>query len=412
LRPWGLILGDRGAIATFLGSLSNHKSVILILELTMKTVMFVFGTRPEAIKLAPIILRMRESQDLKTHVCVTAQHREMLDQVLEVFGVAPDSDLDLMEPNQTLAGFASKAVGTLNAFLEKSRPDLVIAQGDTTTVFVAGLCAFYHRIPVGHVEAGLRTENKYSPFPEEMNRRLATRLTDIHFAPTEWTKQNLLAEGIPEQAIHVTGNSVIDALVIASEKVQKRHPRIPGLSIDPFSIPDRKMVLITGHRRESFGRGFESLCTAITELAEMFPDYRFVYPVHLNPNVREPVYRVLSDRTNVHLIEPVAYLEFVSLMMQSKIILTDSGGVQEEAPTLGKPILVMRENTERPEAVKAGCARLVGTDKNKIVSEVRKLLTDTKAYDAMSRVANPYGDGKTSDRISRIVHRYLNPQGS
>lgn len=372
-----------------------------------KTVMFVFGTRPEAIKLAPIILKMKALNQVRTHVCVTAQHRHMLDQVLEVFGIIPDSDLDLMTPNQTLAGFASRAISTLNSFFEESRPDMVIAQGDTTTVFVAGLCAFYHRIPFAHVEAGLRTENKFSPFPEEINRRLATRLTDIHFAPTEWAKQNLISEGIPEKAIHVTGNSVIDALLIASEKVKAKHPVIPGLPFDPMSIPDRQMVLITGHRRESFGQGFESLCSAISSLSEMFPDYKFIYPVHLNPNVREPVYRILSNRTNVHLIEPVAYLEFVALMLQSKIILTDSGGVQEEAPTLGKPLLVMRENTERPEAVKAGCARLVGTDKERIVSEVKRLLTDTSAYRAMSQVTNPYGDGKTSERIAAIVHESM-----
>ena len=372
-----------------------------------KTVMFVFGTRPEAIKLAPIILKMKALNRVRTHVCVTAQHRQMLDQVLEVFGIKPDSDLDLMEPNQTLAGFASKATATLNTFLERSRPDMVIAQGDTTTVFVAGLCAFYHRIPFAHVEAGLRTDNKYSPFPEEMNRRLATRLTDIHFAPTEWAKENLLAEGIAGDAIHVTGNSVIDALLIASAKVKKDPPVVPGLPFDPMELPDGRMVLITGHRRESFGEGFESLCSAIAMLSEMFPDYRFVYPVHLNPNVREPVYRILSNRENVHLIEPVAYLEFVTLMLQSRVILTDSGGVQEEAPTLGKPILVMRENTERPEAVRAGCAKLVGTDKGRIVEEVKNLLTDPAAYKVMSQVANPYGDGKTSDRVAGIVHDYL-----
>ena len=372
-----------------------------------KTVMFVFGTRPEAIKLAPIVLKMKALNQVTTHVCVTAQHRRMLDQVLEVFDITPDSDLDLMEPNQTLAGFASKATATLNSFLEKSKPDMVIAQGDTTTVFVAGLCAFYHRIPFAHVEAGLRTESKYSPFPEEMNRRLATRLTDIHFAPTEWARKNLIAEGIPERAVHVTGNSVIDALLLAIEKVKERHPKIPGLPFDPMTLPEGKMVLITGHRRESFGKGFESLCAAIASLSEMFPEYRFVYPVHLNPNVREPVFRILSNRSNVHLIEPVAYLEFVTLMLNSKIILTDSGGVQEEAPTLGKPILVMRENTERPEAVSAGCARLVGTDRQIVVSEVRRLLTDPAAYTSMSQVANPYGDGKTSDRIAAIVHEYL-----
>jgi UDP-N-acetylglucosamine 2-epimerase (non-hydrolysing) len=372
-----------------------------------KTVMFVFGTRPEAIKLAPIILKMKAAKRARTHVCVTAQHRHMLDQVLEVFGIEPDSDLNLMEPDQTLAGFVSKATGRLHSSMEKTKPDMVLAQGDTSTVFVAGLCAFYHHIPFAHVEAGLRTENKYSPFPEEMNRLLTTRLADIHFAPTEWARKNLLAEGILESAIHVTGNSVIDALLLAVDKVKKRHPAVPGLPFDPSKVPDGKMVLITGHRRESFGEGFESLCSAIAALSEAFPDHRFVYPVHLNPNVRKPVYRILSNRPNVHLIEPVAYLEFVTLMLHSRIILTDSGGVQEEAPTLGKPILVMRENTERPEAVNAGCARIVGTDKEKIIDEVQRLLTDPAAYNAMSQVANPYGDGKTSDRIATIVHEYL-----
>lgn len=377
----------------------------------MKTVSFVLGTRPEAIKLSPLVLAMRERGLMRPRVCVTGQHREMLHQVLEVFGINPDCDLDLMQPNQTLAGLTAKAIAAVDGYLAAERPDLVVVQGDTTTVFCAALCAFYRNIPVGHVEAGLRTGNQRSPFPEEMNRVLASRLTDLHFAPTESSRNNLLAEGVPDERIYVTGNTVIDALLLAVERVRASPPLIPGLPkglMDPGSR--ERLVLITGHRRENFGHGFEGICMAIADLARAYPHVHFVYPVHLNPNVREPVLRLLGsngelaarDRlvlANVHLIEPLSYLPFVALLDRSTLILTDSGGVQEEAPSLGKPVLVMRDTTERPEAVAMGTVRLVGTDRGVIVDETRRLLEDSRAYADMARTGNPYGDGQACARI-------------
>lgn len=366
----------------------------------MRKVSLIFGTRPEAIKLCPLILRMREMPDFDVDVCVTAQHREMLDTVLDVFGVVPDADLDLMRRNQTLASFTAGAVEAIYGYLDRVRPELVIIQGDTTTVLCAALAAFYHRIPVGHVEAGLRTGNKYSPFPEEINRKIATQIAEYHFAPTALSRENLLREGVPDERVFVTGNPVIDALHLAVEKIEHRQPPVPGVSAE-LMAPDgnRPLVLITGHRRENFGPGFESICRAVTTLARKFSHVEFVYPVHLNPNVQEPVFRLMSGIPNIHLIKPLDYLPFVALMRRSTLILTDSGGVQEEAPSLGKPVLVMRDTTERPEAVTAGTVRLTGTGTDAIVDGVTTLLTDDALYAAMARAINPYGDGTACRRI-------------
>lgn len=375
----------------------------------MNRISIIFGTRPEAIKLCPLILALKAHPAFEHHVCVTGQHREMLDQVLKVFDVVPDVDLGLMEEDQTLSSFTARAVSALDDYLVKYRPDLVIVQGDTTTTFCAALAAFYHHIPVAHVEAGLRTWRKDSPFPEEMNRVLTSRLTDIHFAPTETARQNLLKEGVPSERIFVTGNTVIDALLFAVDKVRAHPPEIPGL---PSRLMDsknhRKMVLITGHRRESFGRGFQNICEAIAELATQFPDVDFVYPVHLNPNVRQPVFQLLSGKDNIFLIEPQEYLAFVALMNRCTLILTDSGGIQEEAPSLGKPVLVIREVTERPEAVNVGTARLIGTDRSSIIEKTALLLTDSKAMRTMSEGKNPFGDGKASNKIIQILLETLN----
>jgi UDP-N-acetylglucosamine 2-epimerase (non-hydrolysing) len=369
-----------------------------------QTVAVIFGTRPEAIKLAPVILALRRDHGFRCRVCVTAQHRQMLDQVLEVFGIVPDVDLDLMQPVQTLAGFTARAITAIDEYLAHDKPDLVLVQGDTTTVFCAALAAFYHHIPVGHVEAGLRTGNLDSPWPEEANRVLTTRLAALHFAPTETNRQNLLKEGVAEDRIVVTGNTVIDALLLALESVRESMPTIPGLP-DSVSKPNGhnpRVVLITGHRRENFGDGLDNICTGIARLAHRFPDVEFVFPVHLNPKVREPVLRILGNNHrshNLHLIEPLAYLPFVALMNRASLVLTDSGGVQEEAPSLGKPVLVMRDTTERPEAVKAGTVKLVGTMTEQIVEETSRLLTDADCYEQMRRAHNPYGDGKAAARI-------------
>lgn len=367
----------------------------------------IFGTRPEAIKLAPIILALQEHPDFECHVCVTAQHRQMLDQVLRVFGIKADVDLNLMQANQSLAQLTARAVEGIDRYLQDSRPDMVLIQGDTTTVFCAALAAFYNHIPVGHVEAGLRTGNLQSPWPEEANRVLATRLTRLHFAPTERSRQNLLAEQVPDADIVVTGNTVIDALFMAKEMIAANPPHIDDLpaALQPGADDDPRMVLITGHRRENFGDGFENVCRAICELSELFPEVHFVYPVHLNPNVQEPVQRLLGDTANIHLIPPLDYLPFVAMMDRSHLILTDSGGVQEEAPSLGKPVLVMRDTTERPEAVDAGTVRLVGTDSAKISSGVTELLTDTSLYDPMAQAHNPYGDGQATMRhLEALIH--------
>jgi len=459
----------------------------------MKKVSVIFGTRPEAIKLAPVILALKEHSDFECHVCVTAQHRQMLDQVLQIFEITPDVDLDLMKPNQSLAGLTARAITGIDQYLVEYKPNMILVQGDTTTVFSAALAAFYHKIPVGHVEAGLRTGNMLSPWPEEANRVLTSRIAALHFAPTETSRQNLLREHIADESIVVTGNTVIDALFLALDKIKDNPPQVAGLpdflqpgmnheiherheSGDNFHTEETKgtkqrgegsheahedgesfhtedaketkptpqhptsnvqhptsprLVLITGHRRENFGGGFENICQAIAELARRFPEVHFVYPMHLNPNVREPVERILrgsEDRVrssevgapkaqslrskassgNIHLIEPLDYLPFVAMMNRAHIILTDSGGVQEEAPSLGKPVLVMRDTTERPEAVDAGTVRLVGTDYEAIVNGVSELLTDQAVYDSMSHAHNPYGDGRSTERHLNALKDFFN----
>ncbi|MBN2291382.1 MAG: UDP-N-acetylglucosamine 2-epimerase (non-hydrolyzing) [Pirellulales bacterium] len=387
---------------------------------TPNRVSIIFGTRPEAIKLCPLVLAMLDHRNLVPHVCVTGQHFEMLYQVLDDFGVVSDADLDLMQPNQTLAGLTSRAIAAIDEYLQASRPDMVIVQGDTTTVFCTALCAFYHNIPVGHVEAGLRTFNKRSPFPEEINRVLSTRVADLHFAPTETARQNLIREKTPTETIFVTGNTVIDALLFAVDRIRANPPQIDGLPdfLQPGSDNAQSdlspMVLITGHRRENFGDGFENICRAIAQLAERFPETHFVYPVHLNPNVREPVNRLLGTgsrenggKQNIHLLEPLNYLPFVAMMDRSTIVLTDSGGVQEEAPSLGKPVLVMRDTTERPEAVDMGTVKLVGTDTQTIVDNATVLLTDKQAYATMANAVNPYGDGKACGRILAAIEHSM-----
>jgi UDP-N-acetylglucosamine 2-epimerase (non-hydrolysing) len=378
----------------------------------------VFGTRPEAIKLAPVILAFKQESDIDFRVYATAQHREMLDQVLDIFDIQPDVDLNLMAPDQSLAGLTSRCVEEVDRCLEEEQPDLILVQGDTTTVMCAALAAFYRRIPVAHVEAGLRTWNLQAPWPEEANRVVTSRLATLHFAPTKSARRNLLAEGVDADVVMVTGNTIVDALFLALKKVRVTPPAIPGLP--EFLRQDRghvpRIVLITGHRRESFGQGFENICRSIIDLASRFPDVHFVYPVHLNPNVRGPVSEMLGNagsrassgsRRNIHLLEPLSYLAFVWLMNRSTLILTDSGGVQEEAPSLGKPVLVMRAATERPEAVEAGTARVVGDDRDRIVWEVSRLLTDAGAYAAMARAHNPYGDGRAAERIVRGCRAYL-----
>jgi UDP-N-acetylglucosamine 2-epimerase (non-hydrolysing) len=375
-----------------------------------RRVAIVFGTRPEAIKLCPVVLAMRGGTRLVPHVCVTAQHREMLDQVLRVFEVEPDTDLDLMAPNQTLAGLTARVIARIDEYLAAEHPDLLMVQGDTTTTMCAAMAAFYRRIPVVHVEAGLRTGDFSAPFPEEMNRVLTTRFAAHHFAPTATARANLLKEGIAAERITVTGNTVIDALRIAVERNRRNPPAIPGLPSEATRA-GRRLVLITGHRRESFGEGLESICAAIRDLAEAFPEVAFVYPVHLNPNVRGPVFRLLGNLQNVFQIEPLEYLPFVRLMELATLCLTDSGGVQEEAPSLAKPVLVMRTTTERPEVIEAGGAKLVGTVRERIFEEVTRLLTDPVAYAEMARGANPYGDGTAARQIVALCEQLLDRGG-
>lgn len=371
-----------------------------------KTIAVIFGTRPEAIKLCPVVLALKADPTFECKVCVTGQHREMLQQVLDLFGVKPDKDLALMRPNQTLGGLTSRAIAAIDEYLARETPDIVMVQGDTTTVLAGALAAFYHHIPVAHVEAGLRTWNMESPWPEEANRVLTTRLAKWHFCPTDNNKANLLKEGVPEKDIYVTGNTVIDALLMAKEKVKVNPPGIDGLPNDLMGS-DERMVLITGHRRENLGEGFENICIAIKNLSERFPETHFVYPVHLNPNVREPVERILGAYRgkNVHLIAPQSYLPFVALMNRAYLILTDSGGVQEEAPSLGKPVLVMRDTTERPEAVTAGTVKIVGTARESIEGEVIRLLTNEKEYSNMKMAINPYGDGFSVGRILGVLRK-------
>jgi UDP-N-acetylglucosamine 2-epimerase (non-hydrolysing) len=368
----------------------------------MKKNLIIFGTRPEAIKMAPLVKEFQKSSEFETKVCVTAQHREMLDQVLDFFNIQPDFDLDLMKPNQNLYTLTASIITELKPILESFNPDFVYVHGDTTTTMAASIAAFYSGAKVCHVEAGLRTQNKYSPFPEEINRQVTGRIADFHFVPTEQSKQNLLKENIEESKILVTGNTVIDALIESSKKVED----LENSEIDNLkSLIDssKKIILVTGHRRENHGEGFISICSALKEIAISNSDTQIIYPVHLNPNVKGPVYEILSEIENVKLIDPLTYPSFVWLMNQSFIIITDSGGVQEEAPSLGKPVLVMRDITERPEAVEAGTVILVGTDKNKIILEVNSLLKDSERYQSMSILHNPYGDGKACERIVEFI---------
>ena len=363
-------------------------------------VLTVFGTRPEAIKMAPLVHALARDPHFEAKVCVTAQHREMLDQVLKLFSIVPDYDLNIMQPGQGLTEITCRILEGLKPVLESFKPDVVLVHGDTTTTMAASLAAFYQRIPVGHVEGGLRTGDLSSPWPEEGNRTLTGHLATYHFAPTETSRQNLLRENIADNRITITGNTVIDALFWVRDRVLSDEALRNELTQRyPFLANGKKMILVTGHRRESFGRGFEQICHALAEIAANNPDVQIVYPVHLNPNVSEPVNRILGHVENVMLIEPQDYLPFVWLMNRAWLILTDSGGIQEEAPSLGKPVLVMREMTERPEAVSAGTVCLVGTDSQRIVNEVTRLLQDESAYQAMSRAHNPYGDGHACHRI-------------
>jgi UDP-N-acetylglucosamine 2-epimerase (non-hydrolysing) len=366
-------------------------------------VLVVFGTRPEAIKMAPLVQALRQSPSLQVKVCVTAQHREMLDQVLQLFDIAPDFDLNVMKPGQSLTALTSNILQGMEAVFARDKPDWVLVHGDTTTTMAVSLAAFYQQIRVGHVEAGLRTHNLYSPWPEEANRQIAGRLAQLHFAPTPQAEQNLLREGVSKAQIHVTGNTVIDALLSVTHKLRQDAVLNEQMQ-QRFSFIEagKRVVLVTGHRRENFGAGFESMCLALKDIAAL-PDVQVVYPVHLNPNVQEPVRRILGDVPHVHLIAPLDYLPFVHLMAQSHLILTDSGGVQEEAPSLGKPVLVMRDTTERPEAVAAGTVLLVGTDRQAIVDNTRELLNKPEAYEKMARAHNPYGDGKACQRICQTL---------
>lgn len=363
-------------------------------------VLIVFGTRPEAIKMAPLVKAFTKKNEVECRVCVTAQHRSMLDQVLDLFDIKPDWDLDVMQPGQDLTDITTRILTGLQPILKDWKPNVVLVHGDTTTTLSASLASFYEKIPVGHVEAGLRTGDIYSPWPEEMNRKITGAVATYHFAPTSCAQHNLLTEGQDPATITVTGNTVIDALFEVLEII-KSNTNLESKLLDgvPFVRENRRIVLITGHRRENFGVGFENMCQAIREMAVENPEVQFVYPVHLNPNVREPVNRILSGQENVILIEPLEYLPFVYLMSRSYLILTDSGGVQEEAPSLGKPVLVMRDTTERPEAIEAGTVKLVGTNKNLICSEVQRLLDDKVYYQSMSEAHNPYGDGKACGRI-------------
>ncbi|MGU5889734.1 non-hydrolyzing UDP-N-acetylglucosamine 2-epimerase [Aeromonas hydrophila] len=363
-------------------------------------ILTVFGTRPEAIKMAPLVHALAADERFESKVCVTAQHREMLDQVLSLFEIIPDYDLNLMKAGQTLNDVTARILLELKPVLQEFKPDVVLVHGDTATTFAASLAAYYEQIAVGHVEAGLRTGNIYSPWPEEANRKLTGTLATYHFAPTETSKTNLLREGYDGKNIFVTGNTVIDALLMVKDKIDNYQVLNSSLAAQfPFLDENKKLILVTGHRRESFGGGFERICEALAIIAKTNPDVQILYPMHLNPNVREPVNRILGGIDNIILIDPQEYLPFIYLMMRAHIILTDSGGIQEEAPSLGKPVLVMRDTTERPEAVNAGTVRLVGTKVNQIVTNLHMLLTDKSAYEEMSFAHNPYGDGKSCKRI-------------
>ena len=387
--------------------MSSHKDVSEQPNLAIKKkILTVFGTRPEAIKMAPLVLALANDKRVVSKLCVTAQHREMLDQVLSLFTIKPDFDLNIMHPDQTLNDLTASILTGLKPILKSFKPDVVLVHGDTATTFAASLAAYYQKIKIGHVEAGLRTGNTYSPWPEEANRKLTSIITDYHFAPTRSSKNNLLREGVSENDIIVTGNTIIDALLWVRKKLHTDQSLSKNLTEDfDFLDQDKKLILVTGHRRESFGNGFARICKALRQIATVHPRVQIVYPVHLNPNVQKPVKRLLSDLENVFLIEPQQYLPFCYLMNRASLILTDSGGIQEEAPSLGKPVLVMRETTERPEAIEAGTAKLVGTDKNMIVNQVNILLTNLAEYKKMSCAHNPYGDGNATQQIINFLCR-------
>jgi len=393
----------------------------------LKKILVIFGTRPEAIKMAPVVLRLKEAGAFQVKVAVTAQHRQMLDQVLGLFGIVPDHDLDLMSPDQDLFDITIRVLEGLKEVLAQERPDLVLVHGDTTTTLAAALAAYYFRIPVGHVEAGLRTRDKYRPYPEELNRRLTGALADYHFAPTAWARDNLLAEGVPPERIWVSGNTVIDALKIIAGKVTREEELWGGYLRENYGLclDGQRLLLVTGHRRENFGPAFRNICLALRDLAEHYSDIHVIYPVHFNPQVQQPVYEILGKKPvdvggkpgistvqvagggRITLLPPLDYAPFVFLMSRSMAILTDSGGIQEEAPALAKPVLVMREVTERPEGLWAGTAKLVGTEREKIFAEVRELLDNPLSYQAMAQARNPYGDGHAATRIVQILARIL-----
>lgn len=382
-----------------------------------KKILIVFGTRPEAIKMAPVVKEIGKHPEFEGVVCVTAQHRQMLDQVLKIFDISPDYDLDIMRPKQDLFDITAYTLTGLKDILKREHPDMVLVQGDTTTAFASGLAAYYLKIPIGHIEAGLRTHNKYSPFPEEINRHLLSTLADLHFSPTEWSKSNLLKEGIASESIWVTGNTVIDALltVVKGQETGDKQKTLGKYFEEKYNLclnsklktKSSKLILVTGHRRENFGQQFKNICYALKEIAEERKDVTIVYPVHLNPNVQQPVRNILNDLSNIHLIEPLEYEHFVFLMNKSYMILTDSGGIQEEAPSLGKPVLVMRETTERPEGIKEKAVKLVGTNKDTIVEETLEILDNSQRYESMSKGLNPYGDGHASERILKVLSDFF-----
>ena len=370
-------------------------------------VMFAFGTRPEAIKMAPLVKTFQADKDFVTKVCVTAQHRQMLDQVLNIFDINPDYDLNIMKPGQDLFDVTVNVLSGMKRVLSDFNPDIVLIHGDTTTTSACSLAAFYNKIKIGHIEAGLRTGNIYSPWPEEANRKITGVLADYHFAPTTSSENNLLKENINKENILVTGNTVIDALYLMIEKIEK-NPRLKSKILELISsqykfFDDKKIILVTGHRRENFGHGFRNICNALKTIADNNPDFDIVYPVHFNPNVQKPVREILSNAKNIHLIEPLSYECFIYMMSKSFFIITDSGGIQEEAPSLGKPVLVMRDSSERPEAIKAGTVKLVGTDYSKIIEESQKLIDDENEYNKMSKAYNPYGDGKASLKVLNFI---------
>lgn len=374
-------------------------------------ILSVFGTRPEAIKMAPLLLKLDSTAEIESKVCVTGQHRKMLDQVLDVFSIKADYDLNVMKQNQDLSDITSSILKELGSVIDDYKPDIILVHGDTSTTFAASLAAYYRKIPIGHVEAGLRTGDIYSPWPEEANRKLTTVLAKLHFAPTEKSKNNLISEGVDKDTVYVTGNTVIDALLIASNELEENEYLNTSMK-NKFNYLDldKRIILVTGHRRENFGKGFEEICKALVEIASLYPECQIVYPVHLNPNVSEPVNRILNNINNIFLIEPQEYLPFIYLMKNSYLILTDSGGIQEEAPSLGKPVLVIRDTTERPEAVKTGNVKLVGIDRQTIIKNIMILFNDAVIYKEMSESINPYGDGNSSQKIVDILLNFQNKE--